>query len=68
MEQKIKEDLAICRILKTKELRYHIGMTAERASIDLIFSKENSNYHFHIDGVPLEEVENDAMLKIYNLK
>lgn len=67
LEEKIKKDLAIMRILKTKELRYHIGMTDRNASIDLVIQKDTPEYHFYIDAAPLDKEENDAMLKIFNL-
>lgn len=68
MQDKIKKDLAIMRVLKTKELRYSIGMTAERGAISLVVTKEDPAYRFYVDAIPLEDEENDAMLKIYNLK
>ena len=68
LEQKIKNDNALCRILKTKEIRYHIGTTDRNASLDLIFNKEDLNYHFNLDAAPLEHDENEALLKIYGLK
>lgn len=68
MEEKLKKDNAIMRILKTKELRYNIGLTKERATIELVINKEDSKYQFYVDSMALPEIENDAMLKIFNLK
>lgn len=68
MEEKIKKDLAIMRILKTKELRYNIGMTGERGSISLVITREDPTYRFYVDAIPLEDEENEGMLKIFNLK
>lgn len=67
IEKKIKKDTKICKLLKTKELRYHIGMTDKHQSIDLIFTTEDSKYNFLLDATPLETEDNEAMLKIYNL-
>jgi hypothetical protein len=55
------------RILSTKQLRYNIGMTGTRGIIELVINKDDPKYQFFVDSVPLEEVENNAMLKIYNL-
>jgi len=67
LEQKIKNDLAICRILKIKELRYHLGTTDRNASLDLQFLKDTETYQFYTDASPVEETENKALLKIYGL-
>ena len=67
LEQKIKNDLAICRILKIKELRYHLGTTDRNASLDLQFLKDTESYQFFTDASPVEETENKALLKIYGL-
>jgi hypothetical protein len=67
LEQKIKNDLAICRILKIKELRYHLGTTDRNASLDLQFLKDTETYQFFTDASPVEETENKALLKIYGL-
>lgn len=67
MDKKIKNDTRICKLLKTKELRYHIGMTDKHQSIDLVFNLENQDYNFFVDATPLEKEQNDIVLKIYNL-
>lgn len=67
MDKKIQKDLKICKLLKTKELRYHIGMTDKHQSIDLVFTKEDSKYNFFLDATPLDKESNEEMLKIYNL-
>ena len=67
LEQKIKNDLAILRILKCKEIRYHIGTTDRNASLDLQFLKDTESYQFFTDASPLGEEENKALLKIYGL-
>ena len=67
MEQKIKNDLAIMRILKTNQLRYTIGLTGTRGVIELIINKDDPKYQFFVDSVPLEQAENEAMLKIHGL-
>jgi hypothetical protein len=67
LEQKIKNDLAILRILKCKEIRYHIGTTDRNASLDLQFLKDTQAYQFYTDAAPVEKEENDALLKIFNL-
>lgn len=67
MENKIKKDIKICCLLKTKELRYHIGMTDKHQSIDLVFTIEDSKYNFFLDATPLEKEDSETMLKIYGL-
>ena len=67
LTQKLKNDAAVMRILATTELRYTIGRTKEQALIELVIRKGEEQYHFYKDSVPLEEVENNALLKIYNL-
>ena len=67
LEQKIKNDLAICRILKAKELRYHLGTTDRNASLDLQFLKDTESYQFFTDASPVPEDENKALLKIYGI-
>lgn len=68
LKEKLKNDLAIMRILKTNKLSYHIGMTDRNASIDLVITKDNPEYHFFIDASPLPDKENAAMLKIFNIQ
>lgn len=68
LEQKIKKDLAIMKVLKSKELHYHIGKTDRGASIDLVITKDNPEYQFFVDAGPLEKEENEVMLKLFNLK
>lgn len=71
LEKKINKDKNICRILKTKEIRYHIGMTDKMQSIDLQFKE--GIYNLFLDASPLNDgteegkEKNDAMLKIYGL-
>ena len=67
LENKIKNDLAILRILKCKEIRYHLGTTDRNASLDLQFLKDTETYQFYTDASPVSEVENEALLKIYGL-
>lgn len=69
LEIKKGKDTKICKLLKTKELRYHIGMTATQQSIDLVFNPEEQTYTFFVDASPMnnEDGEHDAMLKMYNL-
>jgi hypothetical protein len=67
LQKKTKNDLAICRILKIKELRYHLGTTDRNASLDLQFLKDTESYQFFTDASPVEETENKALLKIYGL-
>ena len=67
LQKKIKNDLAILRILKCKEIRYHLGTTDRNASLDLQFLKDTESYQFFTDAAPLEPAENEAMLKIYGL-
>jgi hypothetical protein len=67
LEQKKKNDLAILRILKCKEIRYHLGTTDRNASLDLQFLKDTESYQFFTDASPVEPVENEALLKIYGL-
>ena len=67
LEQKKKNDLAILRILKCKEIRYHLGTTDRNASLDLQFLKDTESYQFFTDASPVPEEENKALLKIYGL-
>lgn len=67
LEQKIKNDLAICRVLKVNSIRYHLGTTDRNASLDLQFLKDTESYQFFTDASPLGEEENKALLKIYGL-
>lgn len=67
LQKKIANDLAICRILKVKEIRYHLGTTDRNASLDLQFLKDTQAYQFFTDASPLPEEENSALLKIYGL-
>ena len=67
LEQKVKNDMAICRILKTNKLFYHNGTTDRNASLDLQFLKDTESYQFFTDASPLGEEENKALLKIYGL-
>jgi hypothetical protein len=72
LERKINKDKNICRILKTKEIRYHIGMTDKMQSVDLCF--KDGAYEFFLDAGPLNDgtedgkEKNEEMLKIFNLK
>jgi len=67
LQKKIANDNAICRILKIKEIRYHLGTTDRNASLDLQFLKDTESYQFFTDASPLPEEENKALLKIYGL-
>ena len=67
LQKKIANDNAICRILKTKSITYHLGTTDRNASLDLQFLKDTESYQFFTDASPLEETENKALLKIYGL-
>jgi hypothetical protein len=67
LEQKIKNDNAICRILKTKSITYHLGNTDRNASLDLQFLKDTESYQFFTDAAPVAEEENKALLKIYGI-
>ena len=68
LQKKIANDNAICRILKVKSIRYHIGTTDRNASLDLQFLKDTESYQFFTDASPVEPTENEALLKIYGLK
>jgi hypothetical protein len=71
LEKKQGKDRAICRILKTKELRYHIGMTDKMQSFDLQF--KDDNYTFFLDATPFDDgteegkEKNESLKRIYNL-
>lgn len=71
LEKKVIKDKNICRLLKTKELRYHIGMTDKMQSFDLQF--KDGAYNFFLDASPMNDgtdegkEKNDALLKIFNL-
>lgn len=74
LEKNVSNDIRICKILKTKGIRYHIGTTEDRhQSIDLVFNAADTTYSFFIDASPLNDgtnegkEKNEAMLKVYGL-
>lgn len=66
MENKLKKDHAILKVLKASEIRYHIGHT-NLGPIDIQLRYGEKDYKFLLDSNPLSKEDNDKMKQLFNI-
>jgi 5'(3')-deoxyribonucleotidase len=65
--QNIKSDKAIMRILKIKELRHVLAHTSS-GELCRCIRKDEDEYFFTLDAVPVSKEQNEELKKIYDFK
>ena len=66
LENKAKIDNAMMRGLKVKEIGHHIAWTDRGDLLLRIRSGQGAtNYQFYLDAVPVTEIQNKQLIKLY---